>query len=70
MSERTRTITKTLIDCVIKKGLRPEDNPATYNFDHPDAFDFDLMVDTLRYVGFGVEHYRKLSSRSSASVVS
>ena len=31
------------------KGLQEEDkNDDTYNFDHPDALDFDAMYDCLK----------------------
>jgi len=29
------------------KGLTHDQNPEVYNFDHPDAFDFDLLLDIV-----------------------
>jgi uridine kinase len=38
---------------VLTEEQHEQANASNYNFDHPDAFDFDLLIDTLKNLKSG-----------------
>jgi uridine kinase len=53
MKQNTSLLLYDYLTKVLTEEQHDQANENNYNFDHPDAFDFDLLLETLKNLKMG-----------------